>query len=473
MRQKSGKPSANRDLLRALPQVGELLEREDVTPLVEFHGHELVAHMLRAVIDSTRQGILDGAITERRDIEPGTIVLKLSAALNRASAPNLCRVINATGVILHTSLGRAVLPPEAWAGAADIARGYSMLELNRETGKRGDRDDHIAGIAAELTGAEAATVVNNNAAATWLILNELAAGKEAIIARAHMVEIGGSYRMMDVMKKSSAMMVEVGATNKAKASDYEKALSENTGCIIKVHTSNYKISGFTEYASLEELVEIGRRRNVPVVYDLGAGSLVDLKPFGLVDEPMVQELVKSGADLVCFSGDKLLGGPQAGICVGKKEYIARLKKNQMFRMMRCDKITLALLEATLRLYRDPKRVWQRVPTLAMISEPLKDVKARATKLHGKLDALKGVEAEVVEHEAFVGGGSLPTEKLASYAVSVKAAEMSPDELASRLRTGTPSIFGRIAGDRLLLDCRTVSDSDCAGIDAALSTALMK
>jgi L-seryl-tRNA(Ser) seleniumtransferase len=311
-------------------------------------------------------------------------------------------------------------------------------------------------------------VCNNNAAATWLILNELSEGREVICSRAHMVEIGGSYRMPEVMKRSGAKLVEVGATNKCRASDYESAITPNTGCIIEVHTSNYRIEGFTEFASLAELVEVGRRHNVPVVFDLGAGSLVDLRPYGLHDEPVVQELIRQGADLVCFSGDKLLGGPQAGICVGRRDLIQRLKKNQMFRMLRCDKVTLSLLEATLRLYRNPETVWQTVPTLNMISQALGIVQERAERLMLALSEVSGISCELVPHEAYIGGGSLPAERLPSYAVRVEANGYTVDGLATALRRGEPSVFGRIVGNQFLIDCRTLQDFDVDDVALAFS-----
>jgi L-seryl-tRNA(Ser) seleniumtransferase len=461
--------NAKQQLLRALPQVGELVDHPSAKGLVELFGHARVRDAARLAIDGVRGAVLAGELTGPETPAPAHYIAAMERWLDDTDRASLCRVINGTGVILHTSLGRAVLSEDAWRSAAEVARGASMLELDRVSGKRADRDQHIAALACELTGAEAATVVNNNAAATWLILNELAGeGREVVIARAHMVEIGGSYRMPDVMRLSGAKMVEVGATNKCRASDYEKAVTKNTACILKVHTSNYRIEGFTEYATLEDLVPIGRKTGVPVVYDLGAGSLVDLKPFGLAEEPTVPELIAQGADLVCFSGDKLLGGPQAGICVGRADLIARLKKNQMFRMLRCDKVTLALLEATFRLYRNPSSVLSKIPALSAISEPLGVVQHRAEQLMLALGDVDGCRAELLNHEAYVGGGSLPTERLPSYAIKLHVPGWSPDQLATALRTGRPSVFGRIKDDSFLLDCRTVRDTDIADVAAAVS-----
>jgi len=469
--------------LRNLPQVGDLLNSERGAALIAKVGHDEAKRAAREAIDSARSIILASIKGDQAEGKGGELLRMVGDAPSLREAildaaerwiedrmqPSQCRVINGTGVILHTSLGRAVLAPSAWAEAEEIAKGYSLLELERQSGKRGDRDEHVNALVCELTGAEAATVVNNNAAATWLILNQLAGdGAEVVISRAHMVEIGGSYRMPDVMRLSGATMVEVGATNKCRASDYERAISDHTACLLKVHTSNYRIEGFTEFASLEELVEVGQRCDVPVVYDLGAGALVDLRPHGLADEPTVQELVATGADLVCLSGDKLLGGPQAGIIVGRADLIQQLKKNQMFRMLRCDKVTLSLLEATLRLYRNPDAAWQKVPTLRMISEPLGLIQARAERLMLALSENLGTEAELIDHEAFIGGGSLPTERLPSYAVRLSAGGHTCETLAAALRRGSPSVFGRIVQNQFVLDCRTISDEDIADLSLAVS-----
>ncbi|MCA8940297.1 MAG: L-seryl-tRNA(Sec) selenium transferase [Planctomycetes bacterium] len=457
-------------LLRRLPNVGVLIESEALALERQAYGRDAVVESLRKCVDATRAAILAGDDSVEDSLNESSFLGEVRAELTRLTRQRQVPVINGTGVILHTSLGRAVIPPEAWEFASKVAKSYSMLELDQLSGKRGDRDTLVADLAVKLTGAEAATVVNNNAAATMLILNELANGKDAVISRAQMVEIGGSYRMMDVMRLSGASMVEVGATNKCKASDYEAAISDNCGCIIKVHTSNYAIEGFTHYASLEELVAIGRKHEVPVVFDLGAGSLVDLRPYGLHDEPVVPELIAQGADLVCFSGDKLLGGPQAGIVVGRADLIQRLKKNQMFRMLRCDKITLALLEETLRIYLDPDRAWERIPTLSKISEDEVTVHQRANRLAAACKPIPALRAKVVPHEAFIGGGSLPTQRIASFAIELEADGLTPDALAERLRLATPSVFGRIVNERFLLDARSISDNDLEDFEVALKEA---
>jgi L-seryl-tRNA(Ser) seleniumtransferase len=383
--------------------------------------------------------------------------------------PIQCRVINATGVILHTSLGRAPIAPDVMEAAAREAAQYSCLELDRASGKRSDRDKLVNGLLEKITGAEAATVVNNNAAGTMIILNTVAEGREVICSRAHMVEIGGSYRMPDVMRKAACKLVEIGCTNKTHASDYEEAITDQTGMLLKVHTSNYAIVGFTESASLEELVEIGRRRNVPVVYDLGAGSIVDLKPWGITNEPSVPELVASGADLVCFSGDKLFGGPQAGLIVGKRELVQKVKKNALFRMMRCDKVTLSLLEHTLKLYLDPSSALDRVPTLRAITRAASDCARSARNIVRALKK-RGIESDMRESTSQIGGGSTPGEHLATTVVVIRSLSGSPDQAAKRLRMGTPSVFCRIEDDALVFDPRTLLPGQETELVAAIQAA---
>jgi L-seryl-tRNA(Ser) seleniumtransferase len=355
------------------------------------------------------------------------------------------------------------------AAAAKHASLYSLLELDRESGKRSDRDKLVNGLIARITGAESATVVNNNAAATMLILNTLAEGREVVCSRAHMVEIGGSYRMPDVMRKAGCKLVEIGCTNKTRASDYEDAIGVDTAMLLKVHTSNYAIVGFTESASLEELVEVGARRQVPVVYDLGAGSLVDLRPYGITGEPTVQELIKQGADLVCFSGDKLLGGPQAGIIVGRKDLVEAVKKNALFRMMRCDKVTLSLLEHTLKLYLDPERALDDIPALDMISRSAAECARAARAIAARLKK-RGIACETRESRSQVGGGSTPGDDLPTTVVVIKSLGGSPDAAARRLRIGNPSVFCRIEEDCLVFDPRTVLQGQIMELVSAVTHA---
>lgn len=436
---------------------------------MERFGRALVTDESRAAIEMLRAELRDGRHVFLSELTDDAVAVRVNRRLEALMQPVQCRVINATGVILHTSLGRAPLAADAVALALREAAQYSCLELDRATGKRSDRDKLVNNLIQRVTGAEAATVVNNNAAATMIILNTLAGGADVVCSRAHMVEIGGSYRMPDVMRKAGCHLVEVGCTNKTRASDYEAAITDHTTMLLKVHTSNYAIVGFTEEASLEELVEIGRRRNLPVVYDLGAGSIVDLKPYGITGEPSVPELIASGADLVCFSGDKLFGGPQAGIIVGRKELVARVKKNALFRMMRCDKLTLAVLEHTLRLYLDPSTAVQNVPTLAAIARPAEDVRKLAKSIAGRLKR-RGIKAQLMDSTSQIGGGSTPGENLASTVLVIEGLGGSPDAAARRLRMNTPSVFCRIEDDALVFDPRTLLQGQDSELVEAIAAA---
>ncbi len=446
-----------------------VLDHADAQGLVAAYGRALVTAEVRAQIEIARAAIRNGKNPGLDDLEPATLLRATRARLELLASPAQCRVINATGVILHTSLGRAPLAPTVMAAAARESAQYSLLELDRETGKRSDRDKLVNKLIERVTGAEAATVVNNNAAATMLILNTMADGREVVCSRAHMVEIGGSYRMPDVMRKAGCRLIEIGTTNKTRASDYEQAIGDNTAMLLKVHTSNYAIVGFTESASLEELVEIGQRRKVPVVYDLGAGSLVDLRPYGITREPSVPQLVASGADLVCFSGDKLLGGPQAGIIVGRKDLVAAVKKNALFRMMRCDKVTLSLLEHTLKLYLDPQRALEEVPTLQLISRSNAECARAARAITARLKK-RGIAADIRESRSQIGGGSTPGDDLPTTVVEIRSLGGGLEAAAKRLRMGTPSVFCRIESDALVFDPRTVLQGQIMELVAAITAA---
>jgi len=446
-----------------------VLDHADAQGLVAAYGRALVTAEVRAQIEIARAAIRNGKNPGLDDLEPATLLRATRARLELLASPAQCRVINATGVILHTSLGRAPLAPTVMAAAARESAQYSLLELDRETGKRSDRDKLVNKLIERVTGAEAATVVNNNAAATMLILNTMADGREVVCSRAHMVEIGGSYRMPDVMRKAGCRLIEIGTTNKTRASDYEQAIGDNTAMLLKVHTSNYAIVGFTESATLEELVEIGQRRKVPVVYDLGAGSLVDLRPYGITREPSVPQLVASGADLVCFSGDKLLGGPQAGIIVGRKDLVAAVKKNALFRMMRCDKVTLSLLEHTLKLYLDPQRALEEVPTLQLISRSNAECARAARAITARLKK-RGIAADIRESRSQIGGGSTPGDDLPTTVVEIRSLGGGLEAAAKRLRMGTPSVFCRIENDALVFDPRTVLQGQIMELVAAITAA---
>jgi L-seryl-tRNA(Ser) seleniumtransferase len=392
-------------------------------------------------------------------------------ATARAGLFSLRTVINATGVVLHTNLGRALLSPLAVERLVAAASTYTNLELDLTTKERGSRYSHVVPALRRLTGAEDALVVNNNAAAVLLALETLARGKEVIVSRGELIEIGGEFRIPDIMRRSGARLVEVGATNRTHPRDYAEAIGPDTALLLKVHSSNYRVVGFTAAVSSRELVEIGRERGVAVMEDLGSGSFIDLRPHGFPYEPTVQEVVGAGVDVVTFSGDKLLGGPQAGIVVGRSALVSRLKKNPLNRALRIDKLTLATLEATLYAYEagDPLRT---VPTLRMLTEPIAAVGARAQRLLRSLPggARTRLGARVTEDEAQVGGGALPTVVLPTAALAVGTAELPARAVDEALRVGDPSVIGRIADDRLLLDCRTVLAGQITDLAKALSRA---
>lgn len=447
-----------RELLRQLPAVDEILRTPEVAALLEDRPREIVVQAIREALNRWRQAILEGRIGEGgREFITQKVIKEVMEEVAQSLRPRLRRVINATGVVLHTNLGRAVLAREAQEAVVMAAAGYSNLELDLASGKRGSRYAHLEEILTRLTGAEAAMVVNNNAGAVLLALSTLACGREVIVSRGQLVEIGGSFRIPDVMAQSGAILVEVGTTNKTYPHDYRRAITSQTALLLHVHTSNYRLVGFVREATVAELVALGKEYNLPVMSDLGSGSLVDLSTFGLPHEPTVQETVAAGADVVTFSGDKLLGGPQAGIIVGKRQYIEKMKKNPLTRALRIDKLTVAALEATLRLYLDPPKALSKVPALRMITARTEELKARAHGLACHLrKALK--EKALVEVEptfSQVGGGAMPTAELPSVAVTLRPRHMNVSELAQRLRTGEPAVMGRLQEDRLVLDLRTV------------------
>ncbi|MDF2439731.1 MAG: L-seryl-tRNA(Ser) seleniumtransferase [Abditibacteriota bacterium] len=401
-------------------------------------------------------------------------VARKSLKVQRDAASWPRRVINGTGIVIHTGLGRARLSRAATEAARMAAMEACALEVDLESGERGHRDAALATLLREITGCEDATVCNNCAAATLLSLSTLAAGKEAICARGELVEIGGGFRMPDVMRQSGAILREVGSTNKTRLADYEEALGEATGVLLKVHPSNFRIVGFSEAVELPELVQLGSAHGVAVMEDLGSGVLLDLSRWGLPGEPTVQERVRSGADVICFSGDKLLGGPQCGIIVGKRESIARIRSNPLMRAVRCDKMTLAALHATLIAYRDNSDDFalarQEIPTLRAITEAPENVKARAGRLARRL---RGIPAtiKVLSSQAQAGAGALPTQTLPSWAVVLQPHSLTIDEFARRLRASTPSVWGRVHNGALWLDIRTISDEEVAACAEALAQIL--
>ncbi|MHB8762499.1 MAG: L-seryl-tRNA(Sec) selenium transferase [Coriobacteriia bacterium] len=453
-------------LLRALPKVDELLKREDVAVLVGAHGRELTVDALRDAIDALREGILAGDVSE---VSAEDVVAETAEVLDALARPSLRRVINATGIVVHTNLGRSPLPEAAMLAVADVARGYSTLEYDVESGERGSRHAHVEELICRLTGAEAAMAVNNNASAVLLGLAALSRRKEAIVSRGQLVEIGGSFRIPDIMRESGAKMVEVGTTNKTHLRDYEQAITPKTGLILKVHSSNYRVVGFTEEVSLPELAALGARHGVPVFEDQGSGVLVDLAKFGLPGEPTVGAAIAAGVDLVSASGDKLLGGPQAGILAGKREVIAKLKKHPLARAVRLDKMTLAALEATLRLYLDEERALAEVPTLRMLTMPATEVAKRADELASAIRSACGHAYDVTtQHDiSRAGGGSLPMEDIPTTVVALDAKRMSAAVLEAALRLGEPTVIARISADRLLLDPRTLLPGEEAEVVSAL------
>jgi L-seryl-tRNA(Ser) seleniumtransferase len=425
---------------------------------VDKVSHHVVVAEVRAFLDNLR-GELQQRAAEVRIPAASELADRIAQWIVSDQRPRLRPVINATGVILHTGLGRSPLADAALQEVCAVAGGYASLEVDLDSGARSQRVHAVDKLLTELTGAEAALVVNNNAAATLLTLAALAKGREVIVSRGHLVEIGGSYRLPEVMAVSGAVLREVGTTNKTRIDDYAQAIGATTGALLRVHPSNYVIRGFTEQASLAELVDLGRRHQLPVVDDIGSGALVDFAQFGLTGEPMAADSVEAGADLVLFSGDKLLGGPQCGVIVGRRTYIEALTRHPLARALRVDKLTLAALAATLRLYRDPADAKARIPLLMLVSTSADNLANRAQRLAPQLQACTVVKSvEVVSGTAFLGGGSVPTQELASWCVSLEPAEGTVDQLARRLRLGPYAVFGRIQHDRLLLDLRSVFPS---------------
>jgi len=427
--------------LRELPSVDELLRDERLAT----EPHELAVAAARTVLDRARDEIQAGA-------SPGPLVDAVLAELAGAREPSLRRVLNATGVLVHTNLGRAPLAEAALARVLEVGRGYSNLEYDLERGERGSRQDHLAPLLRRLTGAEAALVVNNNAAAVLLALAALAEGREVVVSRGELIEIGDGFRIPDVLARSGARLVEVGTTNRTRAADYESAIGLETAVLLRVHQSNFRVVGFSERPRLADLAEVARRHEVPLVDDLGSGALTSHG-----DEPTPAESLRAGADLVCFSGDKLLGGPQAGVVVGRADLVERLRRHPLQRALRADKLSLAALEGTLALALDP-RVRDEIPVLRMLHEPLEAVQARAERLA----ALVGGEVEGTV--ARVGGGALPLAELPSAACAVE------EELAERLRRGKPPVIAVVRDGRTLLDCRTLTADEVHEVAQAVAAA---
>lgn len=453
--------------LRQIPQIETLLRLPDVLSLTGAFSHSEVAAALRDELGDLRAAVLAGKRGDLPDFNGAAFRAAVEDRLTRMRQPNLRAVINATGIIIHTNLGRARLAPEALQAMQDVGAHPSNLEFNLETGKRGSRYAHAEALICELTGAEAALVVNNCAAAVVLGLMGTAMGRKVVVSRGELVEIGGSFRLPDVIAQSGATLKEVGATNKTRTRDYADAIDDDTAVLLKSHTSNFKIIGFTSSPKREDLAELAKAHDLILMEDLGSGVLINLAPYGLTDEPVVRDILAAGVDLVMFSGDKLLGGPQAGIIAGRADIIAGLRSHPLLRALRIDKLSLAALEATLRLYRAPFDPLKRVPVLRMLSEPVIEVEARAGLLVAMLGDRGVTGAEVVPASAFVGGGSLPQQDLASFAVSLHLEGLSADALAEALRKGATPIIGRIHQGRVQLDMRTVADDELRSIAAAI------
>ncbi|MEE8392565.1 MAG: L-seryl-tRNA(Sec) selenium transferase [Anaerolineae bacterium] len=439
--------------LRQIPSIDRLLGEGTIQELIATYGRRQTVDTLRQTLDAVRDEVRSGADVP----DVATIVMQADAHLQQQLAPTLCRVINATGVIIHTNLGRAPLSAAAQAAMETISRGYSTLEYDLQTGKRGHRTVHAEQLLCELTGAEAALVVNNNAGAVLLALTGLAQGQSVIISRGQLVEIGGGFRIPDVMAQSGARLIEVGTTNRTHRRDYATALEahENVALILRAHHSNYRIVGFTTEPDISELVALGTEYDLPVVDDLGSGALLDTAQFGMTHEPMAQESIAAGAAVVCFSGDKLLGGPQAGIIVGQAKYVNPLKRHPLARALRADKLCLAGLQATLLPYVKDKAT-EQIPVWRMIATPLAEIERRARRWRQALRRA-GLTAEIVDGESTVGGGSLPGETLPTKLVALSVAH--PDQIAAALRTAAPPIIARIEAEQLVFDPRTVSPEE--------------
>ncbi len=446
-------------MLQHLPKTDKLLEDPRIESLLRLHPRTLVVDEVRAYLDELRSAVKDGSLSQVPGQE--AMVQALARRIAANLTPSLRRAVNGTGIVLHTALGRAPIPESAQKALADTVSNYCTLQIDLQSGKRGDRYEEVQKLLQKITGAEAALVVNNNAAATLLILNTLAEKREVIVSRGELVEIGGSFRLPDVMKRSGATLVEVGTTNRTHAKDYANAITPETGLILKVHKSNYRVVGFTSEVLIDELATIAHQHNTIVVDDIGSGALVDLSRWGLPKEPVVQDSVRAGADVVCFSGDKLLGGPQCGIIIGKRIFIERIKNNQLTRALRCDKMTFAVLEATLRLFLDEKKLLAEHPVLRLLTASPDSIRERCIRLQGVLSGILGGNATVtVEKDSSeAGSGSLAGLNLPTWVVAITSKVLAPEELARKLRLAPIPVLGRIQDQKYLLDGRTIRDDE--------------
>ena len=447
----------NKNLLyRSIPKVDVLLESQTIQEMIERYSRDSVMEAIRAEMDNLRAFIGGCDEEDKAQEQIALLVSHIGDAVEKMHTPNMKKVINGTGTILHTNLGRAPISREHMKKAFDIVTGYSNLEYNLEEGRRGERYSHFEKLLCKITGAEAAMAVNNNASSVLLILSSLAKGGEVIVSRGELIEIGGKFRIPDVMEQSGANLVEVGTTNKTHYEDYEEAITEETKALLKVHTSNYRIVGFTDTVGIDELIPIAKEHDIPVIEDLGSGVLIDLSKYGITYEPTVQDSIRKGADVVCFSGDKLLGGPQAGIIIGKKKYIDMMKKNQLTRALRIDKFTATALELVLQEYLSEENAIQNIPVLKMITKSYDETVAEAKTFKRMLQRAKLPAAyEVVDCESQIGGGSLPLERIPSAAVAIHPEKISVPELEERMRHLPVPIIPRTVNDTILLDVRTL------------------
>ena len=465
-----------KELFKMLPSVDEVLSQKEIEELIEKYPRSIVLESIREVIDKNRQTIV--AIKTEEEAEKFSLTIeKVIEETERKARDNyalsLKKVINGTGTVLHTNLGRSLISEkikdEIWTAASR----YSNLEYDLEKGERGSRYVHLTDMIKRLTGAEDVLVVNNNAAAVMLVLSTMAKGGEAIVSRGELVEVGGSFRIPSVMALSGADLVEIGATNKTHLKDYEDAITENTRALMKVHTSNYRIMGFTESISVAELVELGKKHNLPVIEDLGSGVFIDLSKYGLEYEPTVLDSIHRGADIVTFSGDKMLGGAQAGIIVGKKKYISAMKKNQLTRALRVDKLTICALEATLRMYLDEEEAVKNIPTLNMITMPMEELERKSNLLYAEIEKLN-LDADVHIEECLsqVGGGSMPLETMKSRGIAITPNNMNVSTLERKLRLSDSHIIARVYDNKYVLDVRTIFEDEFVDVANELKLAFM-
>ena len=447
-------------LFRNIPKVDVILEKPEIIKLIEQYHRDVVVDAIREEIDKLRSFIKENNDIDLIEEKINNLVENITSNVKKVYSYNLRKVINGTGTILHTNLGRAIISKKHADYLSDVVTSYSNLEYNLEEGKRGERYSHFEKLICKITGAESAMAVNNNAAAVMLVLSSMAENKEVIVSRGELVEVGGKFRIPDVMKSSNAHLVEIGTTNKTHLEDYEDAITENTGALLKVHTSNFKILGFTESVSIDELCKLGREKDIPVIEDIGSGVLIDLSKYGLEYEPTVQDSIKAGVDIVSFSGDKLLGGPQAGIIVGKKKYIDKMKKNPLTRAFRIDKFTATILEMIFHEYLNEEDAIKNIPVLSLITKDIKEIEGSANKLYEKLSDIKDMaNVEIEDTLSQIGGGSLPTERIKSKCVTIIPKNISTAALEEKLRQGENPVVGRISDDKLILDMRTVLEDE--------------